>query len=564
MRQDSAAFATPGLAPLRGDVRKALGANGSIRNMAPAKAQSLLEKSMTAALLFSDARPARRCSFAAARSSGISLAKSFVGTAVAQRQAKPAVAFQRTFDVRCEAADGAAAAGGAPDVPGGKVDINDPALKSKYSFWRYRVFFGLLLGYTASYLTRGCFTYCAPLLRSELGMTLEQIGLITSIFPIAYGTSKFASGVIADLVSPKQFLALGLILTGILNLVFTLRPDPMWMSIVWGITGWISAFGGPSCAKLLTVWFSQNERGTWWGLWNCSHNLGGFLVAIVAGFAAQSFGWRAGMIVPGLIGIATGLAFLWAVKDDPSEVGLPPIDVFRQDFAVKPKAADGEVKVEAPVAKKSSKDIVFKYVLANPAIWLLALSYFFVYFIRAGVTNWSHFYIMDVKGVTDAAEAATRVSGREIGGLLGSLSAGFISDKLLGGKRIPVVCAFLVGIAASCFGLMRVPANNPFLDWLAVFFIGFFLYGPQMMIGLVGTELTHKSAASTATGFLGWIAYIGAMVAGAPLTIIVKQYGWNFFFYAMFACCAVPLLLLAPLWNKKSYADVVGVEKANQ
>eukprot|EP00958_Prasinococcus_capsulatus_P024427 scaffold3815_cov355-Prasinococcus_capsulatus_cf.AAC.5 len=53
--------------------------------------------------------------------------------------------------------------------------------------------------------------------------------------------------------------------------------------------------GAPACAKILTNWYSPKDRGTWWGVWNVGHNLGGFAIPFIAGGCARSFGWRAGL-----------------------------------------------------------------------------------------------------------------------------------------------------------------------------------------------------------------------------------------------------------------------------
>jgi len=87
------------------------------------------------------------------------------------------------------------------------------------------------------------------------------------------------------------------------------------------------------------------------------------------------------------------------------------------------------------------------------------------------------------------------------------------------------------------------------------FFIGFFLYGPQMLIGLCGAELVGPDSVGASEGFLGWIAYLGAANAGIPLSIIVKNYGWEAYFVALGVACAMALLLLAPMANLKSYTQ---------
>lgn len=58
--------------------------------------------------------------------------------------------------------------------------------------------------------------------------------------------------------------------------------------------GYLQGFGGPCCARILTSWFATKERGTYWGMWNIAHNLGGFSAPILAGSAARSYGWKWG------------------------------------------------------------------------------------------------------------------------------------------------------------------------------------------------------------------------------------------------------------------------------
>ena len=51
--------------------------------------------------------------------------------------------------------------------------------------------------------------------------------------------------------------------------------------------------------------------------------------------------------------------------------------------------------------------------------------------------------------------------------------------------------AYTVGIAACLAAFYFTPASWPIVQWTTVFFIGFFLYGPQMLIGLCGAELVR-------------------------------------------------------------------------
>lgn len=82
---------------------------------------------------------------------------------------------------------------------------------------------------------------------------------------------------------------------------------------------------------MLTTWFASKERGTYWGLWNIAHNLGGFLAPIIAGFAAREFGWRWGMWVPGIMGIVMGFYVLLSTADSPESKGYPPVEVLDEE-----------------------------------------------------------------------------------------------------------------------------------------------------------------------------------------------------------------------------------------
>ena len=74
------------------------------------------------------------------------------------------------------------------------------------------------------------------------------------------------------------------------------------------------------------------------------------------------------------------------------------------------------------------------------------------------------------------------------------------------------------------------PIKMPLLDSSLMFVIGFLIFGPQMLIGMAAAELSHKKAAGTATGFTGWVAYLGAAAAGYPLGIMTQELGWHSFF----------------------------------
>lgn len=428
------------------------------------------------------------------------------------------------------------------------------------------VFLCIVIGYSSYYLTRNSLTYTAPVMVADplLKMDITMIGAMTSIFPIAYGMSKFISGVVGAKFSPSLLLGGGLMATAAINIAFGFGSSLTWFCFFWALNGMLQGVGGPCCARILTTWFAGKERGTYWGMWNIAHNLGGFLAPLIAGGFAKSMGWQWGMWAPGIIGMAVGTLVLFTCKDKPEDIGYPPVEEVDK---IRQKAG--------PAADKPKTDIwkaLLENVLKNPFIWGMALTYFFIYIVRQGVTSWFVFYLIKEKGVPDAAEAALRVSGLELGGLFGSLIAGRFSDYLITrdkkggnvGKRVQVVMWYTVGIAAALCTFQAVPASLPWLQWLNVFMIGFFLYGPQMLIGLCGAELVGPNSVGASEGFLGWVAYLGAANAGIPLSIIVKDFGWSAYFTTLVGACVVALLLLSPMTRLRSFVQREEVRLARE
>lgn len=420
---------------------------------------------------------------------------------------------------------------------------DEKQVKENYKYWRMRIFLGMYVGYIFYYFSRKSFTFAMPSLMNDLGFDKSQLGILASVLSLTYGASKFLSGVMSDRSNPRYFMAIGLILTGIINILFGLSSSIILFAIFWGLNGWFQGWGWPPSARLLTHWYSQKERGTWWGFWNTSHGVGGALIPIIASFCAQYWGWRYAMFIPGSLCIVMGLFVINRLRDTPQSLGLPPIEKFKNDY---PEKIHSDKEHEL-----SMKEILFQHVLKNRFIWVLAIAYFFVYVIRTAIFDWGALFLIETKGYSPV-KASVCVSWFEIGGICGSLAAGWFSDKLFKGKRGPVNTLFSLGVIFAIGALWMSPAGMPVLDSALIFTIGFLIFGPQMMIGIHAAELSSKKAAGSATGFIGWLAYIGAAAAGYPLGKMAQSWGWEGFFVAIGVCGAMAVLVLLPLWNVRT------------
>ncbi|SUB66574.1 MFS transporter [Photobacterium damselae] len=418
-------------------------------------------------------------------------------------------------------------------------------IDQKYHYWRFHIMVSMYIGYAGFYFSRKTFNYAMPAMMADLGLDKADIGLIGTLFYITYGCSKFFSGIISDRSNPRYFMGLGLIATGIINIVFGLSSSLYMLAILWVLNAWCQGWGWPSCSKLLTTWYSRSERGFWWALWNTAHNVGGALIPLVVGYLTLHFGWRYGFMLPGIIAVVIGLFICWRLRDKPVTLGLPSVGRWRKDHL--------EIAQENEGLGLSSRDILHKYVIKNKYIWLLAFSYVLVYIVRTGINDWGNLYLTEQFHYS-LISANGAISLFEIGGFVGSLVAGWGSDKLFGGNRGPMNLIFAIGIFLSVAALWLMPFKSYVLQSACFFAIGFFIFGPQMLIGMAAAECSHKNSAGAATGFVGLFAYMGAALSGYPLAIVVEHYHWTGFFTVLAAVSAVIGLLLLPFLKAQSVA----------
>ncbi|MFC5078316.1 Regulatory protein UhpC [Vibrio thalassae] len=407
----------------------------------------------------------------------------------------------------------------------------------RYRYWRFHIMLGMYLGYAGFYLTRKTFNYTAPALIADLGLDKGDIGMMGTMFYLMYGLSKFVSGIISDRSNPRYFMGIGLIASGVVNIVFGLSSSLFVLASLWIVNAWFQGWGWPSCSKLLTTWYSRTERGFFWSLWNTAHNVGGAMIPLLVGFLTFHYSWREGFIIPGVISVLIGLFLCWRLRDKPTSMGLPTVGQWRNDKLELAQENDG-------IGLKP-KQILWSYVLNNKYIWLLAFSYVLVYIVRTAINDWGNLYLTEQHHYS-LINANASVSLFEVGGFVGSLVAGWGSDKLFGGNRGPMNLIFAMGIFLSVAALWLMPLTNFVFQSAGFFAIGFFVFGPQMLIGMAAAECSHKDSAGAATGFVGLFAYMGAALAGYPLAMVLKQFHWTGFFVVISVCSAIIGLLLLP------------------
>jgi sugar phosphate permease len=316
----------------------------------------------------------------------------------------------------------------------------------------------------------------------------------------------------------------------------------MAFGVCFFIQGLCQSSGWAPLLKNVGNFFSRRERGFFIGLWCTNYAVGGMVASALAGYVGEGFGWRFAFIIPSLI-----LLLIWGVffafqRNQPEDVGLPPIEVYHQEPL--PVVEPGGLPEEEP--EGSWKVIVG--VITSPVILLLGLVYFFLKPARYAILFWGPKFVSEQLGA-GMAESGLLNGLFELAGPMSVLIAGVVSDRYFGSRRVPITVICLLLLAGMLFVLEDLPHTR----WVmagALFLLGFLVYAPDMMIsGVAAVDFGTKKGASTASGFINGLGSTGAMIGGTLPGFLLARWGWAGVFDVLAGSVVVAMLLLLPKWN---------------
>src|SRR5690606_23400183 len=102
----------------------------------------------------------------------------------------------------------------------------------------------------------------------------DDLGLIGAALFYGYAFGKLTNGFLADHANIKVFFAAGVLLSALINIGMGLTTVLGIAMLLWGLNGWFQGFGAPAGVVSLTNWFSNRERGRFYGIWSTAHALG--------------------------------------------------------------------------------------------------------------------------------------------------------------------------------------------------------------------------------------------------------------------------------------------------
>lgn len=450
--------------------------------------------------------------------------------------------------------------------PAHKPEMSADKVDATYNKLRWQVFLGIFVGYAGFYIVRKNFSMAIPEL-AQFGFEKGELSIVLSMNAIAYALSKFLMGSVSDRSNARVFLPLGLVLAAI-SMMFMIVPvvafgpeHKSWAIVMMAalnfLVGWFNGMGWPPCGRVMTHWFSVKERGTKMAIWNCAHNVGGALVGPMAVYGAVWFGsWFYGAdttryfligtyVFPAAVAILIALFAYVMIRDTPQSCGLPSIEKYRNDYPKNYSAKAEEVL--------TTKEIFFKYVLNNKMLWYIAIANAFVYMVRYGCLDWAPTYLKEAQGY-NIKEAGWAYFAYEFAAIPGTLVCGWLSDVVFKGRRAVTTIIFMAVVAVFIFLYWQFSDSYTIVT-LSLIAIGFFIYGPVMLIGVQALDLAPKNAAGTSAGLTGFFGYFfgTAILANILIGYVAEHVGWDWTFILLLLACLLSIVFVGFTYKGEKY-----------
>jgi sugar phosphate permease len=387
------------------------------------------------------------------------------------------------------------------------------------------------------WLTYGSFYFCRnnlgvalPGIEAELGYSKYELGTVLMALKLAYGAGQFINGQLAERIAPRKLLAIGLLASAGLNLVFGWSTSLYFLTFIWACNGYVQALGWTPTMRVAANWFPPLRRGRAVAIISTGYQLCGALTFFVAGWAAGKFGWRGALYVPAVLLVASAF-HMWFLLEERAGESERPGDPQRSP------------------ASFGSFWQTLSLTVTNPALWLVAVALGLLDACRYGFTDWGVTHLKEVQGVS-VSSAAFKYAVLPLGGIAGTYVAGWLTDRFLGGRRAPAICALLCLLGVLAVAYNSVVHRGLVPSVVILFLIGFCVFGPQvLLVGTFPIDLARRGTAAAAVGLVNSVGYLGAAAGDKITGYLAQHHGWDSAIWFWAGCAFLGAVVVAFLWR---------------
>lgn len=394
--------------------------------------------------------------------------------------------------------------------------------------------------YAAYYLGRKGFSVSKKTLASQFSLSEGTLGAIDTGYLAAYALGQFLSGLTGDRVGARRLVGYGLLGSALCCALFGAASSALAFGALFLINGVFQASGWPGTTRAMGEWTTPRNRGTVMAYWSTCYQVGGIAANALCGYLLVRHGWRSGFLVPALLLALMAVAILIGLKGAP-----------RSEAKAESQA---EFQSEAALDESALVRAAQLSVLRSGLLWSFGVSYFFIKFIRYAVLFWLPYFLSTTLAYR-ADLAANVASAFEVGGILGVIAIGTLSDRLGVASRVPLCALTLLGLSLSLFVYSHFAGQGVLMNVLILAAVGACLFGPDALLsGAAAQDAGGARAFAAATGFVNGLGSLGGMVEGLAVPQLSARFGWGALFPTLLvlALAASAALLPAMLRQRAS------------
>ncbi|HAK56574.1 MAG: MFS transporter [Vicinamibacterales bacterium] len=370
-----------------------------------------------------------------------------------------------------------------------------------------------------------------------LGIGPETVGWILGSLKITYAVGQLLNGQLSERLPARKMLAVGMLGSAALCVAFGAGTAAYFLLFVWAMNGYCQSLGWTPCVRVMANWIPVTRRGKVIGIVGTGYQVMAALAVILAGYSAELWGWRGAMFVPAGVLAACSIVMFLFLKEHPDDVA----------------AARTAAVATAANASATPFSEIFRVTVTNPALWLLGVSLGLLNACRYGYSDWGLAHLSEVQE-TGLGASALQLAVLPAGAVAGVYLSGWATDRFFDNRRAPVICVLLVllGVMTLFYDAMVRTSVTGTVVMLVL--IGFCTFGPQvLLVGTAPADLARRGTSAAAAGFVNFMGYIGAALAGDVMTgYLYVRYGWEVAIYAWAACAFVAAIAAGLLWNRRS------------
>lgn len=411
---------------------------------------------------------------------------------------------------------------------------------------------------------RANFGIALPYMKQEFHITNTEAGLIVSLFSFAYALVQIPVGMLYRRLGEKAsgiFLAVCMIFTSLFTGLMGTTSSVVMLQIYRVGLGLAEGPLGIGCTNVINRWFPPQEKGLATGLWIAASKLGPLMVPSVCLIVIAIWGWREIFYVFAVPGFLFAILWILLVTNSPSESRFcsPAERRYIQGTAAgqdegssnysRHKAPDRRTMRPMPLldfinrTKKVERLATVRQVAFSWNIIGVAIGYGCMIGISNIFMSWIPTYLVTVKGFA-SVKMGFLASAPFIGAVTGNMIGGLISDRLLDGRRKPMMLLGAIGTTIMMCLLIKAPDSVTYLGATLL------VSGLMLGIGFAGYSayamgLATKSTYPTAFGIVNFLGQIGGAVAPLSVGILLDHYGWNSVFLYMVGTALLCVVLVS-------------------